>query len=484
MKIRIAAILVAATSWVTGQVSSGEALVKAQENLAEAKAEHDALQQAIATMEVPLVEEVEGLEQQLREKEQELKTLEAKEDSLDESQRRLDSELASRKGEFAYTTETIDGYSKGLLNRLQAAEVQLYKDDVERLRNAATEEDNLAEEIVLRLEGLKLGARRLQEAAGGRRFDGQGLVGSDYVNGEFAVLGPVGYFAAKGKEIGGLTGLVQEKTPAIAVFEDEKGPLVKQFVEAGSGVLPIDATGGKALKAVQETPTLADRMADGGYVGYAIIGLGCVAILIALFKLLEINLFRIPTRRTINEILDDLLAGDREKAMAKAKDLQGFTGVMVQAGVENFHERRRILEDALLEKLSAIQPRLERFLPFLALVAAAAPMMGLLGTVLGIMQTFDAMAIYGTGNAQNFSKGIGAALVTTAQGLVVAIPVIVIHGMLKSLARGRFDKAQGVALAILNGTTELDSETKEELADDSSGGDDGDDFDEKELAPV
>ena len=136
----------------------------------------------------------------------------------------------------------------------------------------------------------------------------------------------------------------------------------------------------------------------------------------------------------------------------------------------------------MLEKLSAIQPRLERFLPFLALVAAAAPMMGLLGTVLGIMKTFDAMAIYGTGNAQNFSKGIGAALVTTAQGLVVAIPIIVIHGMLKSLARARFDTAQGVALSILNGTTELEEDSGNQKKDKNSPEDD--DFDEKELAPA
>ena len=205
--------------------------------------------------------------------------------------------------------------------------------------------------------------------------------------------------------------------------------------------------------------------------------------LIALFKLIEILAFNIPSRNRVNVILDSLLDKDQEGAMSKAKKITGLSGKMVEAGVENFYGKRRILEDALLEKLSAIQPRLERCLPFLALVAAAAPMMGLLGTVLGIMKTFDAMAIYGTGNAQNFSKGIGAALVTTAQGLVVAIPIIIIHGMLKSLARARFDKAQGVALAILNGTTELDAGA-EAKASSGTDSDDGEDFDEKELAPA
>ena len=106
-------------------------------------------------------------------------------------------------------------------------------------------------------------------------------------------------------------------------------------------------------------------------------------------------------------------------------------------------------------------------------------MMGLLGTVLGIMKTFDMMAVFGSGNAKNFSAGIGEALITTAMGLVVAIPVIIIHGMLKSLARGRFDKAQGVALSMLNGTTEIVEKPAAEEAEP-----DEEDFDETELQPA
>lgn len=71
---------------------------------------------------------------------------------------------------------------------------------------------------------------------------------------------------------------------------------------------------------------------------------------------------------------------------------------MIQIGVSKFHEKRRVLEESLFEKLVTIKPHLERFLPFLALTAAAGPLMGLLGTVLGIIKTFQAMALYGSGN--------------------------------------------------------------------------------------
>ncbi|GHC64135.1 MotA/TolQ/ExbB proton channel family protein [Roseibacillus persicicus] len=475
------ALLAGVPAGVSAEISSGEALVKAQNNLKSAQQEFLQMQQAIAQEESPLVVQVQTLEEELRLREKKLKEAEAQEQLVAGKEKKLDNELANRRGEFDYTTNVLDGYAKGFLNRVQPAEVQLYQDRVEKLRDDAANEQDLAKEMEARLAALTLGAQRLQAIAGGQRFEGRGLVGSDFVNGDFAVMGPVGYFAAKGKDQAGLTGLASNGFPQISLFEGPEAESMKALVTTGSATLPIDSTSGKALKAKNETPTLGDRIKDGGVVGYAILGLGAVALLIALFKFIEITNFTIPSRKKVNEIVDSLLDRDQEKALSQAKGIKGLSGTMVAAGVENFYGKRRVLEDALLEKLSAIQPRLERFLPFLALVAAAAPMMGLLGTVLGIMKTFDAMAIYGTGNAQNFSKGIGAALVTTAQGLVVAIPIIIVHGMLKSLARARFDTAQGVALAVLNGTTELAEGTtpKPSGGDDS---DDGEEFEEKELA--
>lgn len=483
MKVLSLIFLVVLPSMLLGEVTGTQALEKAKANLETARREFNQMQQAIAQEQSPLVLEVQTLEEELRLREKKLRELQAQELQIAGKEKRLDNELASRRGEFDYTRNVLDGYAKGFLNRVQAAEVQLYQDKLEAAREDAANEKNLAKEMEARLQALVVGAQRLQKVAGGERFAGRGLVGSDFVNGDFAILGPVGYFAAKGKEQAGFTGIASNGIPQITLFEGEDLTEIRKLVETGKATPPLDATSGKALKAKTETPSLQDRIEDGGLVGYAILGLGAVALLIALFKLIEINTFTIPGRKLVNEILDSLLENDQEEAAGKAKKIRGLSGKMVSAGVENFYGKRRILEDALLERLSAIQPRLERFLPFLALVAAAAPMMGLLGTVLGIMKTFDAMAIYGTGNAQNFSKGIGAALVTTAQGLVVAIPIIIVHGMLKSLARARFDTAQGVALAILNGTTELEERVRPEPAakDDSS---DDEDFDEKELVPA
>ena len=81
------------------------------------------------------------------------------------------------------------------------------------------------------------------------------------------------------------------------------------------------------------------------------------------------------------------------------------------------------------------------------------------------------MVLYGTGNAKNFSAGISEALITTAEGLIVAIPVLVLHGLMKSLAKAKSGEVEGIAIALMNGTTEIDkgrakSTKKEPEADD------------------
>ncbi len=184
-----------------------------------------------------------------------------------------------------------------------------------------------------------------------------------------------------------------------------------------------------------------------------------------------------PSRRRINEIIDDLVSDRQVEARTKAATLQGMSGEMVKTGVERFYEKRRVLEEALFEKMVVIKPRLDRFLPFLGLTAAAAPLMGLLGTVLGIIKTFKAMAL-DSGNKQAFTVGISEALITTAEGLIVAIPVLVLHGMMKSLAKGKFSEIESIGISLINGTTELGSKEKESMRHDEGGEDE-----DSELIP-
>jgi biopolymer transport protein ExbB len=103
---------------------------------------------------------------------------------------------------------------------------------------------------------------------------------------------------------------------------------------------------------------------------------------------------------------------------------------VVRAGINARHEKREVLESILQEAILKELPRLERALPFLNIMAAVAPLLGLLGTVTGMISTFEVINIHGTGDPRLMSGGISVALVTTMLGLMVAIPIMLMHTFL------------------------------------------------------
>ena len=363
-----------------------------------------------------------------------LRALETEEDQRNARAKSLEREIEGRKTEFNYASGILGQYSKALVTRLHPAENQLHVAGIEALdQKAAASVDDPKTELIERAKVLELGIDRIGAIAGGRIFSGKALKnGSEAVEGTILLAGPSVFFAAKDNSFEGVATFADSGTalPTVVAIKDSSGA-IHDTLAAKQGTLPLDGTMGKAVEVAAAQQSLLDTVKKGGYVGHAILTLGAISFLIALFKLFEVTRFPVPSRSKINSILDDILSGDRESAVKKAAALAGPCGDLVQTGVLRFDEKRRVLEEALFEKLVTIKPRLERFLPFLALTAAAGPLMGLLGTVLGIIKTFQAMALYGTGNAKSFSAGISEALITTAEGLIVAIPILVIHGMLE-----------------------------------------------------
>jgi len=390
----------------------------------------------------------------------ELRGLERDEEMRASRARQIKGEIQARKVEMDYVNGVLKQYSQALLARMHPAENQRYEEKLEtaaRRAEAASSSANLAGELAERLAIVKTGLERTNTVIGGDRFPGKALRnGSETLEGVFAIFGPAVFFSgADGFE--GVATFAQTGTelPTVVAVRDVDAGSLAKTIGNGNGSLPFDSSMGKALEVEAAHESLVQIAEKGGVVGYAILLLGSLAIGITIFKLIEISRFPVPSRRKINEIIDDLVAGRPEEARRRAGALPGMSGELVRTGVELFHERRRVLEESIFEKIVAIKPRLDRFLPFLGLTAAAAPLMGLLGTVLGIIKTFKAMAIYGTGNAKSFSAGISEALITTAEGLVVAIPVLVLHGLMRSYAKRKFGEVESIGISLLNGTTEI-----------------------------
>lgn len=455
----------------------------AEQQLAEAREELEATRAEYTGMRTALFRDINRLDDRALELGRELRQLETEIERRTSRRQALQREIDGRRAEFDYATGVINNYSGGLVTRMHPAENQLYKERIDDASAEASAADDPAAEMEARLDTVETGLERLGEVVSGHRFEGKGLRnGGEAVRGDLLVLGPSVYMAAEDGSFEGVSTFTSSGTelPTVVALENVEDGLITETITSGAGELPYDASMGNALKVQAADETLGETIRKGGIVGYAILALGAVAVALTLFKLLEISRFPVPSRRRINAIIDDLLADRRDDAAEKAAAMPGLSGDMVRSGVRNFYEKRRILEESLYEKLVAVKPRLERFLPFLGLVAAAAPLMGLLGTVLGIIKTFKAMALYGSSNKQAFTQGISEALITTAEGLVVAIPVLVLHGLMRSLARGKYGEIESIAIALMNGTTEMD---RKDYRTDRPDSDDGGGDEDTELAP-
>jgi len=445
-------------------------LAKSVKELGDTKKEYGDLRRA-------LYRDINRLDDEALQLGKELRDLQREEERRIATIKTLEREVEGRKTEFNYAAGLLGQYSKAFVTRLHPAENQLYRENVESSdQKAASASDDPKVELTERLKALEIGINRIGEIAGGHRFDGKALRnGSESVEGKLLVMGPSVFFAQNNGGFEGVATFAETGTtiPTVVAIKGGDGQISKTITEM-NGDLPFDGSMGKAIEVEAAQESLWETIEKGGYVGHAILILGAISFLIAIFKVWEVSKFKVPNRRDLNLILDDLLNGKREEAMKKATAIPGEAGEMICIGVKNFHEKRRVLEETLFEKLVTIKPRLERFLPFLALTAAAGPLMGLLGTVLGIIKTFQAMALYGSGNQKAFTAGISEALITTAEGLIVAIPVLVVHGLLKSMVKAKFGEIEGSAIALINGTSEREKPKQSKAEYDAEDDDDTD----------
>lgn len=141
--------------------------------------------------------------------------------------------------------------------------------------------------------------------------------------------------------------------------------------------------------------------------------------------------------------------------------LFGYTpvGRMLAVGVEHLNEPRELIEEVMYERVLETRLQLQRLLPFIAISAASAPLLGLLGTVTGIINTFKLITVFGSGDVKTLSGGISEALITTEFGLIVAIPSLLIHAFLSRRARSVVDQMEKAGVSLMNQISKIPSRT-------------------------
>ncbi|MFT5107622.1 MAG: biopolymer transport protein ExbB [Pseudoalteromonas tetraodonis] len=431
-------------------------VAKVQKDLdAALKRQQETIQQ-IAGEKIPLVRELDELDDKVAEFTKELKVLQKEESARTGDQVRLESVVKARETEINFIKSNLKEFGLGWPSRIQIAEQQLYEEQLSEIEDrTSTGAASDLEELTERLKLVALSLDRLEDNLGGRTFQGEALIQTgEKVPGRFALLGPAGYFKAQGGESTGVTTQVlNQLTASIVDPGPERSAGIQAVIDGKDAEIALDPTLGKALKLEVSKDTIIEHIAKGQWVGWTLIYLGLFALCIAAFKWWEISRVSVPHPRVVNSIIDHLTMADKKSATEEAARIKGKAGELIQLAVRRHDTKRRVLEELLYEKLLSIRPKLERFLPFLAVTAAAAPLMGLLGTVMGMIKTFKLITEFGTGDARTLSSGISEALVTTELGLVVAIPVLIIHGLLTRMARGRIGNMEAASMAFLNGLT-------------------------------
>jgi len=371
----------------------------------------------------------------------------------------LNSEKRSVIDNNNYIQSTLlNEYTRRLELTINPAEIPLYAATIrETLAFMETEED-IDDASVFRqqLQIVEMALARVEQVIGGHLFEGPAIVQGTLREGQFALVGPVSYFF-DGQDAAGITdGMIQNRANVYVLPTFRAG--IIDLVRNGAGVIPVDTTGGEALEGITHTITLLEEFALGGFVMFPILGLFSLAILIAVFKTVELGRVKPAKPQDIEIILGHLRAGKKDAAQSHAQSVGGPVGEMLGAAVENSGQDREVMEEVLYEAIIKTQPKLERFLAFIAVVAATAPMLGLLGTVTGMIKTFKLLTIVGTGDARNLSSGISEALITTKWGLIVAIPTLIMHALLNRKAKGVVSSMEQAAVSFINGVAEMRGE--------------------------
>lgn len=359
--------------------------------------------------------------QQLREQEQEAARLKAEFEQLERELAAQEAQLKERTGElgelFAVLRQSagdIAGQWQGsMLNVQQPQRVA----ELERFANSRKlpSVDEI-EQLWLRILEDMIASGKVE------RFDAP-VIAANGTRSQVSVVraGPFSAFSANDY-------LVYEAgDDALRVLPKQPGSMgqVRDWVASNEplAVLPLDPTRGSLLEQLQLEPSFHERVQQGGLVGWVIITLGVFGFALAIWRLL-----------LLQQVVHSVRVQMRE--LSNPKDNNPLGRVLSVLGPKPQLSDLEALELKLDEAVMQEVPKLEVGQGLLKLLAAVAPLLGLLGTVTGMIITFQAITQAGGGDSRLMADGISQALVTTVQGLVVAIPLLFLHSILSARSKG------------------------------------------------
>jgi len=433
--------------------SFDKAVDSAEADLKDAVERLNALRDEIKNEKIPLAKDLRDLEGELRVKRKEAERIRRIQDNATVDLNALEKRVEARQQEIDYLGNLLSEYKGSFESRVDISEMPQYEGMLKELSNLISNPDiEKKDKLGDLMDLVEIALGRVDDQIGGMQYPGAaiGAEGVSY-DGTFIAMGPQYFFAGEAGKATGLSQHVDSMEPKIFSFTEEQNQMVQEVAKTQEGMLPFDVTLGSAIAIAETKETIPEHIKKGGIWIYPILLMAGLSLLVALFKLFEIYTVKMPAPGSLHEILRLLEENKDEEALAFAKTVQGPAGSMLVDGVVHADESTELVEEVLYERMLLVQPKLERMLPFIQVTAATAPLLGLLGTVTGMINTFKLITIFGTGDAKSLSTGISEALVTTEFGLIVAIPALILHALLSRRSQSVMASLEHIAVAFVNG---------------------------------
>ena len=451
----LAAISLTGCAWAEAPTNSlaATAAGEMQTRLEAASARLAGLRKEIADEKIPMNRSLAEAEAALGDLRKQYDTVKRESDTATLEMSALRNDIKQRETERNYLASLLAEYARNFETRLHIAELELYRepiDQVKRVQEILADDPAGAFDTQLRL--ILMSLARLEEMSGGLAFRGRAAAEDGLVKeGRFLLFGPVAYFVS---DDGSLTGPANQRIgsliPVVEAYADPAlADMAQKAVTEGSGSIPFDASLGNARKIEETRETLREHFLKGGPVMWPMLVLTGFAILVAFLKWLGLLIVPMPRAKRLVQILESVRTKEFGAARQLAKTMRGPAARMLRAGCEVLGQPSEVIEEAMYEKMLEAKFRFNRLLPFIAVTAACAPLLGLLGTVTGIISTFKLMTVFGSGDVKMLSSGISEALITTEFGLYIAIPAVLCHAFLSRRAKDLGDRLEQIAIRFM-----------------------------------
>ncbi len=393
-----------------GQFAQSEQNKQREQDFMQQRAEQDRMLEEARQTRNNLLAQSERLETQFEENEFKLADLNGA----------LDNRLGSLKELFGVLQQVAGDTKNKFYNSMISAQIPGRADFLDQMAQDMGSSSKLASIEEIERVWFEI-QREMTESGKVTKFESPVVeAGGEKVNKEVVRVGPFALVSdGKYLEYNGVTGTVSElvRQPADR-YMDSAAEL-----QASSGELVefgIDPTGGSILGLLVQAPNLQERVEQGGTVGYIILIVGAFGLLLAIERLITLSIIRTKVNKQL-----------------KSKEIKTTNplGRVLKVRDEYPNADVEALELHLTEAILGEVPKLSLNLTIIKIISVVAPLMGLLGTVTGMINTFQAITLFGTGDPKLMAGGISTALVTTVLGLVVAIPMTLLYAMLNTRSK-------------------------------------------------